>query len=43
MDQTNTRRLTCPHCHTKDWCVERKHSEKLPVRPGECLSKGKME
>lgn len=38
----NTRRLTCPHCHTKDWCVERWHAEKLPVYPGECLSKGKQ-
>lgn len=39
----NTRRLTCPHRHTKDWYVERWHAEKLPVHPGECLSKGKME
>ena len=39
----NTRRLHCPHCHNKDWCVERWHAQKLSIRPGERLSKGKME
>lgn len=32
-----TRKLTCPCCSTKDWCVERYHAEPLMVAPGECL------
>ncbi len=32
-----TRKLTCPCCSTKDWCVERYHAEPLTVAPGECL------
>ena len=38
----NTRKLQCPHCHTKDWCVERWHAQKLSTRPGDYLSKGKQ-
>lgn len=32
-----TRKLTCPCCGTKDWCVERYHAEPLTVAPGECI------
>lgn len=32
-----TRKLTCPCCGTKDWCVERYYAKPLTVAPGECL------
>lgn len=32
-----TRRLTCPCCHQKDWCVERYHAEPLDIAPGQCV------
>ena len=32
-----TRKLTCPCCHQKDWCVERYHATLLDLAPGECV------
>lgn len=32
-----TRKLTCPCCHEKDWCVERFHAARLSIAPGECV------
>lgn len=32
-----TRRLVCPCCHEKDWCVERYHALPLKITPGECV------
>lgn len=32
-----TRKLTCPCCHQKDWCVERYHAEPLDLAPGQCV------
>lgn len=32
-----TRKLTCPCCHQKDWCVERYHAEPLEIAPGQCV------
>ncbi len=32
-----TRKLTCPRCGEKDWCVERYHAAKLDLAQGECL------
>ncbi len=33
-----TRKLTCPCCGEKDWCVEHYHAAKLEIAQGECLS-----
>lgn len=33
----STRKLTCPCCGEKDWCVERFHADPVPVGPGECV------
>lgn len=32
-----TRRLTCPCCHRRDWCVEHYHAEPLELAPGRCV------
>lgn len=32
-----TRKLTCPCCGQKDWCVERYHAEALDIVPGQCI------
>ncbi len=32
-----TRRLACPCCGEKDWCVEHYHAAKLDIAQGECL------
>lgn len=32
-----TRKLACPCCHRKDWCVERYHANPLEVAPGACV------
>lgn len=32
-----TRKLTCPCCHQKDWCVEHYHAEPVHLEPGECV------
>lgn len=34
---SHTRRLTCPCCHEKDWCVERYQATPLDIAPGECV------
>lgn len=31
-----TRKLTCPCCGQKDWCVERYHAELVDLAPGQC-------
>ncbi len=32
-----TRKLTCPCCHQKDWCVERYHALPIDLAPGQCV------
>lgn len=32
-----TRKLRCPCCGEKDWCVEHYHAEKLTIAPNECV------
>lgn len=32
-----TRKLTCPCCGEKNWCVERFHAEPLAIGRGECM------
>lgn len=32
-----TRRLVCPCCYQKDWCVERYHAAPLDLAPGQCV------
>lgn len=32
-----TRKLTCPCCHQKDWCVERFHAAPVDVAPFTCV------
>lgn len=32
-----TRKLTCPCCGKKDWCVERYHKERVQLEPGSCV------
>lgn len=32
-----TRRLVCPCCGQKEWCVEHFHAEPLDLAPGECV------
>ncbi len=32
-----TRKLTCPCCGQKDWCVERYHAERVDLAPGTCV------
>lgn len=32
-----TRKLTCPCCGQKDWCVERYHAERVSIAPGSCV------
>ena len=32
-----TRKLTCPCCHEKDWCIERYHADPLDIAPGACM------
>lgn len=32
-----TRKLTCPCCGERDWCVEHYHRKRLDVAPGQCL------
>lgn len=32
-----TRKLTCPCCHQKDWCVEHYHAEPIEIAPGQCV------
>lgn len=32
-----TRKLTCPCCGVKDWCVERYHAEPPEIAPGTCV------
>lgn len=32
-----TRRLVCPCCEQKEWCVERYHAETVDLAPGECV------
>lgn len=32
-----TRKLTCPCCHRRDWCVEHYHAEPLELAPGQCV------
>lgn len=32
-----TRKLVCPCCGQKDWCVERYHARTLDIAPGECV------
>lgn len=31
---SRTRKLTCPCCHAKDWCVERYRAEPIDIAPG---------
>lgn len=31
------RKLTCPCCGIKDWCVEHYHAEPLEIAPGICV------
>lgn len=33
----STRKLTCPCCGEKDWCVERFHADPVPIGRGECV------
>lgn len=33
-----TRKLTCPCCGQKDWCVERYHAQRVELEPGTCVS-----
>ncbi len=32
-----TRKLTCPCCGEKDWCVEHYHAKRVDIASGECL------
>lgn len=32
-----TRKLTCPCCHQKDWCVERYHAAPVDIAPNTCI------
>lgn len=32
-----TRKLTCPCCGLKDWCVERYHAKRIELEPGTCV------
>jgi DNA-binding transcriptional MerR regulator len=33
-----TRKLVCPCCGEKDWCIERYHIEAVDLAPGECVA-----
>ncbi len=33
----HTRKLTCPCCGTKDWCIEHYYADPLKIAPGECM------
>lgn len=32
-----TRKLTCPCCGVKDWCIEHYHEARVTIAPGECV------
>lgn len=32
-----TRKLTCPCCDEKDWCIEHYHEARVTLAPGECV------
>ena len=36
-EKARTRKLTCPCCHQKDWCVEHYHADPIEIAPGQCV------
>ncbi|MDO4291442.1 MAG: MerR family transcriptional regulator [Eggerthellaceae bacterium] len=39
---SKTRKLACPRCGVKEWCVERYHAGRLAVSAGECVSEAQQ-